>query len=30
MQTGEWWMTQHGFVFPVECDAEGNLRSDDG
>lgn len=29
LETGEWWVTEHGFVFPVACDAEGNLRPED-
>ena len=26
---GEWWKTEHGFVFPVYCDTDGNLRPED-
>ena len=29
LETGEWWKTKHDFLFPVECDAAGNLRLED-
>jgi hypothetical protein len=29
LQTGEWWVTEHQFVFSVPCDYRGNLRADD-
>jgi hypothetical protein len=28
-KSGEWWLNQWGFLFPVPCDREGKLRSDD-
>jgi hypothetical protein len=29
LETGEWWKTRYGYLFPVACDAKGNLRPDD-
>jgi hypothetical protein len=29
LETGEWWNTAHGFLFPVECDRNGYLRPED-
>lgn len=29
LETGEWWLTDHEFLFPVACDPQGNLRIDD-
>lgn len=29
LETGEWWLTEHDFLFPVACDENGDLRTDD-
>ena len=29
LDTGEWWLTPHNFVFIVPCDGSGILRSDE-
>lgn len=29
LETGEWWLTEHDFLFPVACDEEGKLRTED-
>lgn len=29
LETGEWWLTTHEFLFSVPCDERGLLRSDD-
>ena len=29
LKSGEWWVTEHQFVFSVPADYLGNLRSDD-
>jgi hypothetical protein len=29
LKTGEWWVTEHDFLFAVPSDGEGRLRPDD-
>jgi hypothetical protein len=29
LETGEWWLTKHDFLFSVACDGAGNLRLED-
>lgn len=29
LETGEWWLTEHDFLFPVACDDQGSLRIED-
>jgi hypothetical protein len=29
LETGEWWLTEHEFLFPVACDSQGYLRIED-
>ena len=29
LESGEWWLTEHNFLFPVASDEDGNLRIED-
>jgi hypothetical protein len=29
LKSGEWWVTENDRLFPVPCDSEGRLRSED-
>ena len=29
IETGEWWLTSHDFLFIVPCERDGRLRTDD-